>query len=145
MTDKNTNIDQALWTEKLGILDTTTYPWQTALLMELTEPARPGAFLKLHRGDRLRRQFPWEDHDSETCKVIGMGCTFYEDDDDFDEADDEALNLSLRTRSMATKLLKTYEYFVEFTDGSKATLPMVSEAENLHMLRYFFDKGVFSD
>lgn len=56
------------WVERLGELDTKTYPWQLALYDEFLGPFKVGDCVRFHV-DKLRHNFPWEEIDKETSVV----------------------------------------------------------------------------
>lgn len=56
------------WVEKLGELDTHTYPWQIALYDDFLAPFKVGDRVRFHN-DELRHNFPWEEVDEQTSVV----------------------------------------------------------------------------
>lgn len=103
------------WVEKLGTLDTETYPWQLALIEELMQPPPIGDPVLFVDNTHIRRLFPWEEHDTNTG--------IYKE----------------------KSVWMTGTHVVTKASGVDYRMDMLDDDKYLKILRYFFDKGEFSD
>lgn len=129
------------WTEKLGMLDTEQYPWQTALLTELIKPFDTGATVKVVGFDGnmsedvavIRQLFPWEETDDESATVVK---SYHDNRLDF---------VLTRMIKLDCFEMEAFTYDVKTPKGVTHHARMMSIDNYMRCLKYFFDKGHFND